>query len=245
MKRIAPVILPLCLAASSSWAGLSATITGTSDYVAEGISQTDNNPAYQGSVDYSFDSGIYAGVWASNVDFGRGDDTSYEQDWYVGWNHEINKDFAIDVGYIRYAYSDAPGEADFDDYHVGLTAFENTTLTYHYENDGDIYGVDIDGDGSNDRGGKLDWWVLEQTIPLNDDWSAGVILNYKKAENNTDYFGEKTGDDYTNWNLTLNTKWHDFDLQLLYSDTDINSQDDPDDTADSRLVFSISRTFDF
>jgi uncharacterized protein (TIGR02001 family) len=248
MKRIALMALPLCLAATNTWAGLSATVTGATDYVAEGVSQTRSDPTHQASLDYSFENGIYVGVWASNVDYpaDAGDyrNATYEQDWYGGWVYEINKDVSLDIGATRYAYSDAPGDADYSDYHLGVTVFENTTLTYHYENDDDIYRDDFDGDG-NQEGGKLDWWVLEQTIPLNDDWSAGVIVNYKKAEDGTDYFGSKTGDDYTNWNLVLNHKWHDFDLQLLYSDTNINSQDDTDNVADARLVFSVSRTFDF
>ena len=43
-------------------------LTGTSDYVFRGISQTDNDPTIQGAVNVGY--GIfYAGVWASGLDF--------------------------------------------------------------------------------------------------------------------------------------------------------------------------------
>ncbi len=40
----------------------------TSDYVFRGVSQSDNDPALQGGVDVAYGI-LYAGVWASLVDF--------------------------------------------------------------------------------------------------------------------------------------------------------------------------------
>ena len=54
-------------------AELSATVTATTDYDFRGITQTAQDPAIQGSIDLATDPGFYAGVWASNVDFGPGD----------------------------------------------------------------------------------------------------------------------------------------------------------------------------
>ena len=46
-------------------------ITGTSDYVFRGISQTDNDPTIQGAINVGY--GIfYAGVWGSGLDFDCG-----------------------------------------------------------------------------------------------------------------------------------------------------------------------------
>ena len=50
----------------------SATFAVTTDYVFRGVSQTDNEPAFQAGASYSAPFGLYAGVWASNVDFGAG-----------------------------------------------------------------------------------------------------------------------------------------------------------------------------
>ena len=74
-----------------------------SDYVFRGVSQSDEEGAIQGGVDVAIEQG-YAGVWASNVDFGK---EHTEVDIYggvrpegFGWN--------FDFGAIYYAY---PGEA--------------------------------------------------------------------------------------------------------------------------------------
>ncbi len=57
----------------------SASAALTTDYIWRGVSQTNNDPAIQGSFDLSHESGIYAGVWGSNVEFGD-QDTSMELD---------------------------------------------------------------------------------------------------------------------------------------------------------------------
>ncbi len=66
---------------------LSASAAFTTDYVFRGISQTDQNPAVQASLDASY--GIfYIGMWGSNVDFGAGpagqDIANVEIDYYAG-----------------------------------------------------------------------------------------------------------------------------------------------------------------
>ena len=68
-KRLCAV--GLMLVAGPALAGeFSSTITATSDYDFRGVSQTGKDPALQLSLDYAFDSGFYAGLWGSNVDFG-------------------------------------------------------------------------------------------------------------------------------------------------------------------------------
>ncbi|MFB3115989.1 MAG: TorF family putative porin, partial [Gammaproteobacteria bacterium] len=65
----------------------SANVALSTDYLFRGISQTDGNPAISGGFDYSYSPvGIYAGIWASNVDFSGccGDDDNIEIDYYGG-----------------------------------------------------------------------------------------------------------------------------------------------------------------
>ena len=45
----------------------SANVALTSDYIFRGISQNESDPAIQGGFDVAHTSGIYAGVWGSNV----------------------------------------------------------------------------------------------------------------------------------------------------------------------------------
>ena len=73
------------LAASIAHADISATVTGISDYDFRGVSQTADDPALQGSIDFEGETGLYAGIWASNVDFDDCCGEDYEVDYYVGW----------------------------------------------------------------------------------------------------------------------------------------------------------------
>lgn len=83
-----------------------------SDYVWRGISQTSHAPAIQGGFDYAHTSGLYAGVWGSNVSWivdtattlnGVGS-AGLELDTYFGFKNTFADDFSYDVGFIRYNY---------------------------------------------------------------------------------------------------------------------------------------------
>ena len=73
---IALATCSLLAASSAALADVSTTVNVTSDYTFNGVSQTGNDPALQASLDYAGTDGFYAGVWASTVDFGSGEDTN-------------------------------------------------------------------------------------------------------------------------------------------------------------------------
>jgi uncharacterized protein (TIGR02001 family) len=79
-----------------------------SHYAYRGLTQTNYKPALQGGVDYSHSSGLYAGVWASNVswvkDFQYSAKKGAEIDLYFGYKGSI-ADFSYDVGFLRYEYT--------------------------------------------------------------------------------------------------------------------------------------------
>ena len=84
------------------------TFTGNiglvSEYRFRGISQTFKKPAIQGGVDYSHESGFYAGNWNSNVNEGAGYPAgNIEMDFYGGWKKTWG-DWGLDLGAIYYYY---------------------------------------------------------------------------------------------------------------------------------------------
>ena len=93
---------------------LTSTINATTDYTFNGVSQTDNGPALQASLDYALDSGWYMGAWASNVDFGSGEDTWLELDFYVGNYMELTDRVSLDAGIAYYTYH---GDDASDEYY--------------------------------------------------------------------------------------------------------------------------------
>jgi uncharacterized protein (TIGR02001 family) len=68
-----------------------------SNYIWRGVSQTDDKAAGQGGIDYSHESGLYAGTWVSNVEGGT------EVDLYGGFASEF-KGLSYDLGVITYQY---------------------------------------------------------------------------------------------------------------------------------------------
>lgn len=92
---------------------ISGTIGSVSQYSFRGLTQSDEHPAIQGSIDYAHDSGLYAGIWGSTVDFNDGDEASIEADVYGGWSGEYN-DVSLDAGLIYYAYPGAENSLNYD-----------------------------------------------------------------------------------------------------------------------------------
>lgn len=91
------------LAASSAQAELEANIGVASNYIWRGMTQTQDQAAVSGGLDFA-SGGFYAGTWASNVDFGTdADSAGYELDLYAGYGFEVGT-VGLDLGYIYYAY---------------------------------------------------------------------------------------------------------------------------------------------
>ncbi|MBI2296498.1 MAG: hypothetical protein HYU76_10835, partial [Betaproteobacteria bacterium] len=120
-----------------------ANIGFTTDYIFRGISQTSHNSALQGGIDYTHTSGLYAGVWGSNVSWiadsgavasGR---ATLELDTWFGFRNSFAGAFTYDIGFIRYNY---PGnytaaggfaKADTDEIY-GAFGYKWITAKYSY-----------------------------------------------------------------------------------------------------------------
>ncbi|UCE81807.1 MAG: hypothetical protein JSV47_08625 [Deltaproteobacteria bacterium] len=217
-----------------------ASVALTTDYVFRGISQTDENPAIQGSFDYKHPVGVYLGAWASNVDdsISKG---NIEIDYYGGFRKELFKDFTFDVSLIYYSYpsgGDDP-EPDFIEGHLGLSyVFANVplqpTLGVGYNYSPDFFGEDGNAHYLN---GTLDL-ALPYHIGLGFEVGYQDVEGDKTTGNN---MGEDGGDgfDYIFWRVALSYEIKGFGLDLSYYDT--NEDDFLGDVADSRVVFSVSR----
>ncbi|MBI2379943.1 MAG: hypothetical protein HYV16_04195 [Gammaproteobacteria bacterium] len=135
--RLSLALASLLVISSTAHAGLTTTLTGASDYLFDGVSQTNGGPALQASVDYAFDFGLYAGTWVSNVDF-AGIDQDMEQDYYAGYYWTINDNFAMDFGAARYTYHGLPDPIDYTEGYIGVV-FGNTKLKAYYSDDDDAW----------------------------------------------------------------------------------------------------------
>jgi uncharacterized protein (TIGR02001 family) len=97
--------------------------TFTTNYIFRGTTQTDDDPALQGYVEASYGI-VYAGAWASNVNFGEDETDNIEVDLYAGIRPEFG-DLSLDVGYVRYLYDDT-GDCCGELYAKATYAFTET-----------------------------------------------------------------------------------------------------------------------
>ena len=165
-------------------AEVSANIGVVSNYFFRGFSETDGGAAVQGGLDYAADNGFYVGTWASNVDFG--DDTSYELDLYLGFGQELDNGLGYDVGYIYYAYPDAPGSADFGEIYG--------ELSYSLFAVGAAYTVN-DSSASVLETGDL-YYYASVGFDLQQDYSLGFLVGRSA-------FDDSTKDDFTHYQASL------------------------------------------
>jgi len=201
MKKLSLVLSTVALALSAAHvnAEVSANVAMSTDYIWRGMTQTDGEAATSGGFDYGHESGVYAGVWGSNIDFGS--TSSMELDLYGGYATEISG-IGIDVGAIRYMYP-SEGAINFSEGYIalsamGFTASANIAITDDF---GDYYSLSY-----------------EHALPMEVTLAASVGL----------YNEFTTGVDNTDWKVAISKEVQGIGLELAYFDVDSddNSLDD-------------------
>jgi uncharacterized protein (TIGR02001 family) len=118
-----------------SQAQFSSTWTAVSDYDFRGYSQSAKGPALQASADYTAgDTGFSAGAWASNVDFGPGNDETMELDLYANYALKINDTFSFTVGGTLYNYPMGASSGAYPEFYIGAN-LGNFSIKQWYSND--------------------------------------------------------------------------------------------------------------
>ena len=114
MKKL---LLLVGILAMPSFAAVSANVAFASDYVWRGMTQSDG-PAIQGGFDFEAESGFYAGIWGSNVNFNDG--AGSELDYYFGYGFSVG-DVGIDIGYVAFDYPKNQTGLDFEEIVLGFS----------------------------------------------------------------------------------------------------------------------------
>lgn len=220
---IAGVIGLLCVpSALRAESGFSLTLTFTTDYIFDGVSQTRGRPAFQVGAEYGFSDGFYVGAWGSNVDFGEDDPARAEVDLYGGYWLEVSDDLEIDLGAVYYAFPGAPRRGyRYAEVFAGLVFREDTTWYLWLADDRHVF------DGFAWRS-KLTHQV---GLPL--DFRLGLEAGYTRYQ--------ALSEGFLHYRVGVSRAWHGFDLDLSWHDTDLEHNPD----ARGTLVFTLSRTFEF
>jgi uncharacterized protein (TIGR02001 family) len=99
---------------------INGSITGATDYLFRGISQTRERLSLQAAVDVEHESGIYFGAFVANVRF-AGTNARQEVDFLAGYRFEL-AGFGLDAGVIFYTYPGYTGPPGLDYVEFALTA---------------------------------------------------------------------------------------------------------------------------
>lgn len=114
MKKTTLALAMGLMISGAANAALEANIGATSNYLWRGVTQSSDDGAISGGLDYSHDSGLYAGTWVSSLG-----GTGSEVDYYAGFSGETES-LGYDVSYIYYQYDDA-SLADFAEVYGSVT----------------------------------------------------------------------------------------------------------------------------
>ncbi len=144
---------------------LTANINVTNNYLFRGLTQTADQAAVQGGIDYAHSSGFYAGTWLSNVaaqgtaplvsgaggagggETFYGANGNYEMDLYAGFALDAGP-VGLDFGYIMYTYPvDSANKLDYDEVYINASFMmlsANVSYTVNKEdnsitNENDLY----------------------------------------------------------------------------------------------------------
>ena len=141
----------------------------TSNYLWRGMTQNDNELAFSAGFDLEDESGFYAGVWGSSINFG--DEADNEIDVYAGYAFEANG-FSYDLGYIAYIYPDAGvKEYDFGEVYASV-GYGPASISYSYQvaDSADSYSTDTT------------YTSVGYELPVGETYSASLHYGYYDIE---------------------------------------------------------------
>jgi uncharacterized protein (TIGR02001 family) len=187
--------------ANAAQAELEFNVGVFSDYLSDGVSESDNNAVVQGGVDYSHDSGFYLGTWMSTL----GDGEGQEVDLYGGYEFSAGS-LDFDIGYTYYYYT-SRDDADLGEVNA-------------YVSLGPVYaGLDytVHADDSDAKGDII--------------WRVGAgheIVPTISLDGEIGYFDPDAGDGDSNtfWSLGVTKSTGFGDISLTYGSTDESGSDD-------------------
>jgi len=213
---------------------LTGSVGALSEYSMRGISYTQRKPSVQATATLVHSSGLYAGVWSSNVDI-KGVDARYEADYFAGYAHQFTDKIGIDVGYIRYTFPKGSIFNAAETYAV-LTAYGFKLGSYYSDNYfGDqIYMYNYIGYGIKD-------------LP----YGIGLDVRYGIADYKDPTFFSSSGSTknaYREWEIKFSKNWLSLDWSTSYVDTNLSETEclqfqGDKESCSARIVVGVSKSF--
>ncbi len=197
------VLAASVLGSTAAVAEVSMNIGATSNYLWRGWTQSGDEAAISGGLDFADESGIYAGTWTSSLGGGE-----YELDLYVGYATEFSSGVGIDVGYVNYRYPNA--DVDFSEVYLGGSyQMFSAKVSYDSDNEDMYIEAGLDFELSEDIGlglhvGSYDFDVAEDYTDYSVTVSKGdVALTYSDMSENLIYNGTDNARVAVSWGTSF------------------------------------------
>ena len=221
----------LLLSSGATYADWSANFGATNNYIWRGLTQSINEPAISGGIDYESDNGFYLGTWASNVSYDSDDAYSYEHDMYFGYAWESGG-ISYDIGYLYYNYDENAGydfgevygSIGFGAFTLGLNVLANTEAD--------------EGPGQDFGFGEATYLYADYTTEVGD----GIELGFHIGRHEGDFSEAFNGvpGDYIDYNISLSKNGFSF----MITSTDLDDAG-PDALDNDDIKFVVGYGMDF
>lgn len=233
-KRALALLIPGFFLSSVAQAEIVGNIAVTNNYVWRGITQTADDAAVQGGLDYGHESGFYVGTWNSNVSF-----ASSETDLYAGFASEVGE-LGYDIGYIYYLYPGG-GPISFGEIYGSLSygpASVFAAYTTNSEIDGDDPGAQAFIPGDFYISGSLAFPIPETTgLGLDGiEVFAGAYIFDEDDENNAEF-------NYTHYGVRVTKGDFALGVEINDLDSDHDFSGGTDEAGDPRFIVSYGIEF--
>lgn len=217
-KFVRPLSMALLLSGLSlnAQADLNLNLGLTSEYIREGISQTDGNITWQAGATWHHGSGLYLGGWASGLDrnYARANDhANAEVDGFAGWYISLSKNIAIDMAATHYSFhgDSAVSKQDYNEYGARLLIDDSWSVGWRRA--ADYLGTDSDRDA-------IDFNYVLHTSTFDFDF---YIANYRWLDADLPGAGynDSGRDDYWHFRLGVERTWKNWDYRVTLERTNL------------------------
>ena len=193
--------------------GFSTSITGMTNYVARGISQTGNMPAINPVETYQFKNGLFGSVGAVNSIQGNG---NVEVDLTVGYATKLSDSWLYQTSFV---YTTYPGSSNYNN----ISTIEFQHIFNYVQPWGKLVAAFATQPQGQNHGGFYTYTSGGADFNLPKDFTLGFRVGYNTYSNHSAH------PNYVDWTVTLSrpiTTWVSWQLQYTGS-TDYATNLDP------------------
>ena len=200
------------------------------DYVRSGISQNDGGAALQLGLGVANSSGLYAGLWASNIDHDAVDFDA-EAVGYIGLYHALSAEWAFDLGATHYSFIGGDNSIDQDYAEFHAKALWRDAL---------MLGVRYTDNWFNRDSSRL---IVETAYTFQrDTFAIELYLAQHSLSDATDNANYGIGEDsYLHFRLGVTRTYNSWDYRFAVERTNLDDEFD----AATNFSFGIHRYFSF